>query len=152
MILHVHERLHGLHPRHAFLRWRDEIVRRAAAIPLVRDVRERNRAATETRLRRELEWALVVDLPLMARALVPPDALSFALAEEWDEETLACSWSLRSLGLPEGAASARGAMRFADTGLLVDGEVTIDPASVPPVARGTTPALAQAIAPALERG
>lgn len=152
MKLHVRERLHDLHPRHAFLRWRDEIDRRAARIPLVRNVRERYRAARGSSLRRELEWALAVELPLLARALVPPEALRFALAEEWDEERLDGTWALRSLGLPEDAASARGEMRFDEEGLVVQGEVVIDPAAVPPLARASTPALERAIARAIERG
>ena len=143
MKLHVHERLGGLHPSHAFRRWRDEIVHRAASLPNVRRLRERER----TELRRLLEWALDVEIPLVARAFVPSDALVLELDEQWDDQAPGCAWQLRSRGLPEGAACANGLLRFDDTGLLVTGDVTVDLAAVPHL----PPALARSAGPALER-
>lgn len=143
MKLHVHERLGGLHPTHAFRRWRDEIVERAAHIPHVHRLRERER----TELRRLLEWAIDLEVPLLARAFVPSDALVLELDEQWDEPALACAWSLRSRGLPEQAACANGSLRFDATGLLVTGDVTVDLAALPRV----PPALAKTAGPSLER-
>lgn len=152
MRLEVRERLFDLAPRHAYHRWRDEIVRRAARLAMVRDLREFERATIDGRLRRRLQWALEFEIPLVARAFVPEDALLFELAEAWDEERLDCAWSLRSLGVPADAVGATGRMAFSEGGLLVEGEVQVDPAAMPQMARATAPALEQAVARAIEHG
>ena len=144
MKLHVHERLGGLNPSHAYRRWRDELVHRAGRLPHVRQLRERER----TELRRLLEWALELEIPLVARAFVPNEALVLELAEEWDEDALGCNWALRSRGLPQEAACASGVLRFDVTGLRVTGDVTVDLSALP----NLPPALARSAGPALERG
>ncbi|WP_373048945.1 hypothetical protein [Vulgatibacter sp.] len=152
MKLRVHERLPGLHPLHAWHRWRDELVHRAARIPKVRGLRERERADGS----RLLEGAVDVEIPLMARAFVPRDALVVELLEQWDEERVGCVWILRSRGFSAEAASAAGELTFRDDGLLVEGEVRVDLCALPQLpsglAKSAGPGLEQLLARQIEAG
>lgn len=162
MKVEVREPLRGLEAEQAFGRWRDELALRAAGIPHVKQLFERERGHHgDGRLRRVIEWALDVEVPLLARPFVPRDALVLELEEFFEEPSLGCEWTLRSRGVAECAACARGTLRFAEDPaagcslLTVAGDVAVDLCQVPQLpnalARSTTPALEKAVAGAMER-
>ena len=130
---------HPLPPALAFRRWRDELVQRAAGLPHVRTLHEPERREDGEKLFRVVECCLDLEVPLVARPFLPKDALLLELAEQLDERALACTWTLRSRGLPQEAVRASGLLRFDDGLLLVEGEALVDPGVRPQI----PPALAR---------
>lgn len=147
---------HPLTAELAFRRWCDELVERAAELPHVRTLRERERDRSDGRIRRVVECVLDVEVPLVARPFLPRDALVLELAEELDERELACRWRLCSRGLSPQAVRAAGLLLFQGRQLLVEGEALVDPKALPqipsPLARGAAPTLQRALIRWLEEG
>ena len=130
-------------------RWKLELVVRAHSIPHLHSLHELDQRPDS----RTLLWSLALELPLIARALVPRDALRLRLEERFtDGES---EFLLHSMGLPQQAAVARGMLRFVDEGrggrFQVQGRLHVDPAAVRIPASLLGPQIEIRAARALER-